>query len=195
LVATVDSVRTFGLVVVDACRNNPFLAEMRFTAGGRARVTRGLARVAAHGTTLVAFSAREGQEALDGDTTGNSPFASALAKRLATPGLEVGKLLRQIRVDVLAATEISRSQCSPATPAEDVLSLGDIDKPSEVPPARRPVLREAVMAFHRGHALPSSVLDKRPFTVARNRETHCRPRLAHSYVPKKGICPCAYFLR
>ena len=121
LVATVDGVRTFGLVVVDACRNNPFLAEMRFTAGGRARVTRGLARVAAHGTTLVAFSARDGQEALDGDTTGNSPFASALAKRLATPGLEVGKLLRQIRVDVLAATGNQQEPMfSGNMPAEDL---------------------------------------------------------------------------
>jgi hypothetical protein len=41
---------------------------------------------------------------LDGDGTANSPFATALAKRLGTPGLEVGKLLGQVRVDVLAAT-------------------------------------------------------------------------------------------
>jgi tetratricopeptide (TPR) repeat protein len=104
VVDTLSGVRTFGLIVVDACRNNPFLAQMHFTSAGRARVTRGLARVAAHGSTLVEFSAQDGQEALDGDSTGNSPFASALAKRLGTPGLEVGKLLRQVRVDVLAAT-------------------------------------------------------------------------------------------
>ena len=132
MVATVDGVRTFGLVVVDACRNNPFLAEMRLTAGGRARVTRGLARVAARGTTLVEFSARDGQEALDGDATGNSPFASALAKRLAMRGLEVGKLLRQIRVDVLAATgksagaDVLRQHAG----GRPVLSPGDIDEPS-----------------------------------------------------------------
>ena len=104
VIDTISGVRIFGLIVVDACRNNPFLAQMHFTAAGRARVTRGLARVAAHGSTLVEFSAQDGQEALDGDATGNSPFATALAKRLGTPGLEVGKLLRQVRVDVLAAT-------------------------------------------------------------------------------------------
>jgi tetratricopeptide (TPR) repeat protein len=104
VIDTISSARTFGLVIVDACRNNPFLAQMRFTSTGRGRVTRGLARVAAHGSTLVEFSAQDGQEALDGDGVGNSPFAAALAKRLATPGLEIGKLLRQVRVDVLAAT-------------------------------------------------------------------------------------------
>ena len=100
----VGGARRLGLVIVDACRNNPFLTKMRFTVASRAARTRGLARVEAHGTTLIEFSARDGQEALDGDTTGNSPFAAALAKRLTTPGLEVGKLLRKVREDVLAAT-------------------------------------------------------------------------------------------
>ena len=77
--------------------------------------------MAAHGTTLVEFSARDGQEALDGDAAGNSPFASALATRLATPGLEVGKLLRQIRVDVLAATGSQQEPMfSGNMPAEDL---------------------------------------------------------------------------
>jgi uncharacterized caspase-like protein len=67
------------------------------------------------------FSARDGQEALDGDPTGNSPFAVALAKRLGTPGLEVGKLLRQVREDVLAATEHQQEPMfSGDLPAEDV---------------------------------------------------------------------------
>jgi hypothetical protein len=103
-IETVSGARKLGLVIVDACRNNPFLTNMHFTTTARATRTRGLARVDLHGTTLVEFSAREGQEALDGDPAGNSPFAAALAKRLAEPGLEVNMLLRQVRVDVLAAT-------------------------------------------------------------------------------------------
>jgi tetratricopeptide (TPR) repeat protein len=43
VIDTLSGVRTFGLIVVDACRNNPFLAHMHFTSAGRARVTRGLA--------------------------------------------------------------------------------------------------------------------------------------------------------
>jgi hypothetical protein len=75
----------------------------------------------AHGSTLVEFSAQDGQEALDGDGPGNSPFATALAKRLVTPGLEVGKLLRQVRVDVLAATNNQQEPMfSGNLPADDL---------------------------------------------------------------------------
>jgi uncharacterized caspase-like protein len=102
--STVAGARKFGLIVVDACRNNPFLAKMQFTTQARATRTRGLARVEAAGTTLIEFSARDGQEALDGNDSGNSPFAAAFIKRITTPGLEVGKLLREVRADVLAAT-------------------------------------------------------------------------------------------
>jgi len=101
LLDAVAGARKFGLIVVDACRNNPFLAAMKATT--RAGRTRGLARVEPEGTTLVEFSARDGQEALDGDSS-NSPFAAALAKLLTTPGIEVGKLLREVRADVLTAT-------------------------------------------------------------------------------------------
>jgi tetratricopeptide (TPR) repeat protein len=104
VMSAVAGARKFGLIVVDACRNNPFLAEMQFTTQARATRTRGLARIEPQGTTLVEFSARDGQEAQDGDPTGNSPFAAAFAKLIATPGLEVGKLLRQIRADVRTAT-------------------------------------------------------------------------------------------
>lgn len=121
VMSAVSGAKKFGLIVLDACRNNPFLAEMRFTTAARGGRTRGLARVEAHGTTLVEFSAQEGQEALDGDPTGNSPFAAALAKRLATSGLEVGKLLRQVREDVLAATSNQQEPMfSGNIPAEDL---------------------------------------------------------------------------
>jgi len=121
VIAAVSGVRKLGLIVVDACRNDPFLTKMRFTAGARAAHTRGLARIVPQGTTLVEFSARDGQEAEDGDPTGNSPFAAALAKRLAAPGLEVGKLLRQVREDVLAATSNQQEPMFAGNlPAEDV---------------------------------------------------------------------------
>jgi uncharacterized caspase-like protein len=116
-----DRVGKFGLIVVDACRDNPFLADMRFTVASRAAQTRGLARIQPQGTILVEFAARDGQLALDGDATGNSPFAAALAKRLATPGLEVGKLLRLVREDVLATTARQQEPAfSGNIPAEDL---------------------------------------------------------------------------
>ena len=52
---------------------------------------------------LVAYAAKHGQVALDGES-GNSPFVTALVKRLDTPGLDISLLFRLVRDDVLAAT-------------------------------------------------------------------------------------------
>jgi uncharacterized caspase-like protein len=64
----------------------------------------GLARIEPDGGTLVAYSAKHGQIALDGKGT-NSPFARALVKRMLTPDLESRKLFGLVRDDVLAATD------------------------------------------------------------------------------------------
>jgi uncharacterized caspase-like protein len=54
--------------------------------------------------TLIAFAARAGSTASDGDSK-NSPFASALAERLATPGLDLRKAFGYVRDDVLNRQE------------------------------------------------------------------------------------------
>jgi hypothetical protein len=51
----------------------------------------------------VACAAKHGQTALDGDG-GNSPFAVAFAQRIATPNVEINKLFRLVRDDVMEAT-------------------------------------------------------------------------------------------
>lgn len=87
------------MVVLDSCRNNPFGRSWR--SGTRA-VVNGLAGVEAD-DVLVIFAAAPGQTAADG-TTGNSPFATSLAKRLPQPDTPVQLLGGLIRDDVLAAT-------------------------------------------------------------------------------------------
>lgn len=87
------------MVVLDACRNNPFGSKWR--SGTRA-VARGMAGVEAD-DVLVIFAAAPGQTASDG-TGANSPFALALARRLPEPDLPVQLLGGAIRDDVLAAT-------------------------------------------------------------------------------------------
>ena len=47
---------------------------------------------------------RHGEIALDGEGT-NSPFLASLVRRLRTPGIEINKLFRLVRDDVMAATE------------------------------------------------------------------------------------------
>ncbi len=102
------------LVFLDACRDNPVAGPMAGYAQGQAATRslgRGLAPVAAADLgplaglgTLISFSTAPGTVALDGAGQ-NSPFASALARRLTTPGLEIAELLRLVRRDVYAATE------------------------------------------------------------------------------------------
>ncbi len=87
------------MVVLDSCRNNPFGRSWR--SGTRA-VVNGLAGVEAD-DVLVIFAAAPGQTAADG-TSGNSPFATSLAKRLPQPDTPVQLLGGLIRDDVLAAT-------------------------------------------------------------------------------------------
>jgi tetratricopeptide (TPR) repeat protein len=117
LIASVEQARKLRIIVLDACRGNPFVPQMRRTAApdaitraDTARVTigtrsvgRGLGRVNVTGATLVVYSAKHGQTALDGDGA-SSPFAIALVQRIATPGVEINKLFRLVRDDVMEAT-------------------------------------------------------------------------------------------
>ncbi len=99
--AATEDARRLGLVIVDACRNNPFVERLPSNSRSMAR---GLAKVEPTGRDrLVAFAAREGTVALDGDGE-NSPYAAALIDALSAPGLEIGKLFRRVRDRVLEAT-------------------------------------------------------------------------------------------
>jgi tetratricopeptide (TPR) repeat protein len=112
-----DTARKIKLVMLDACRDNPFtprktaapevVAASMSTAGApittRSSNGRGLAEVKVTGATLVVYAAKDGQVALDGDG-GNSPFAVAVTQRVATPGVEINKIFRLVRDDVMEAT-------------------------------------------------------------------------------------------
>ncbi|MEO0918128.1 MAG: caspase family protein, partial [Pseudomonadota bacterium] len=90
------------LVIVDACRDNPFAGQMRSTSPTRS-IGRGLAAVEPSAATLVAYAAKEGTVANDGQGR-NSPYAAALLEALDEPGLEIGKLFRKVRDSVLRKT-------------------------------------------------------------------------------------------
>ncbi len=108
--AAVDHARKMRIVILDSCRNNPFpdLIDLKSaeTAGMTVDAGRGLGGLAAPSPdrgTLVAFAARDGQVAMDGDGN-DGPFALALHQKLIEPGLEISLLFRQVRDDVLAET-------------------------------------------------------------------------------------------
>ena len=99
-----ERARKLRLVILDACRDNPFANQMKRTLTVASRsVSRGLAAVEPEAGTLVVYAAKDGETALDGDGI-NSPFASAFVKNLPTPGLEVRRLFDFVRDDVMEAT-------------------------------------------------------------------------------------------
>ncbi|MGY8637022.1 caspase family protein [Bradyrhizobium sp. 14AA] len=99
----VSNTTSLGLVILDACRNNPFAARMNRSIATRASPRAGLGRIEPVGNVLVAYAARDGTTALDGDGR-NSPFAAALLRNIETPGLEVTFMFRNVRDEVMEAT-------------------------------------------------------------------------------------------
>jgi uncharacterized caspase-like protein len=99
----VGKARQLGLIILDACRNNPFASKMKRALSTRA-VERGLVRTEPTDNVLVAYAARDGTTALDG-TGRNSPFTTALLHHIETPGLEISFLFRRVRDDVMSATK------------------------------------------------------------------------------------------
>src|SRR3977135_2857426 len=103
----VEPAKQLRLIILDACRDNPFAKKMKRTAGSRA-IGRGLAKVEPSSpNTMIAFAAKAGSTASDGDSK-NSPFAAALVDHLAKPGLDLRKAFGFVRDDVLKATNNSQ---------------------------------------------------------------------------------------
>jgi uncharacterized caspase-like protein len=91
------------LVILDACRDNPFDKKMKRMVATRA-VSRGLIGVEANRpNTFIAFAAKEGSTAADG-VGEHSPFTMALLTHLATPGLDIRKAFGYVRDDVMSST-------------------------------------------------------------------------------------------
>jgi hypothetical protein len=105
ILENLDSPSRTNVIILDACRNNPFAKAFTARGGaGRAfNVSRGLAPSNPGGGTLIAYSTKPGAVALDGSGA-NSPFTEALTRHLRTPGLEVRQMLTRVRADVIAAT-------------------------------------------------------------------------------------------
>ncbi|WP_409188789.1 caspase family protein [Bradyrhizobium sp. RDM4] len=99
----VEPAKQLRLVILDACRDNPFAKTMKRTLASRA-IGRGLAKIEPTGpNTMIAFAAKAGSTASDGDSR-NSPFSTALVERLPTPGLDLRKAFGFVRDDVLKNT-------------------------------------------------------------------------------------------
>lgn len=136
LLVAVEPAKKLRLIILDACRDNPFSKTMKRSIASRA-IGRGLAKVEpASPNTMIAFAAKAGFTASDGDGK-NSPFAMALAKHLATPGLDLRKAFGFVRDDVLNATSNRQEPFVYGSLGGDDVSLVPA-KPVVVAPATNP---------------------------------------------------------
>ena len=105
LVSSADGASRLRLVILDACRDNPFNSSMRRERKVATRaVATGLGKVEPTSTdTLVAYAAKAGSTADDGDGE-HSPFTAAILKDLTIPGLDVRLAFGRVRDDVLKTT-------------------------------------------------------------------------------------------
>jgi hypothetical protein len=102
LMQSVSRATGLGIIILDACRDNPFEAKMARSKLTRT-VERGFARVEPTTNVLVAYSAKDGTTAKDGSGR-NSPYTTALLRNLDRPGLEVSFIFRNVRDEVMAST-------------------------------------------------------------------------------------------
>ena len=103
VLARLNAAGKLRIVILDACRNNPFISRMVMNLVSTRAVTRGLAPVEPTHGEVVFYAARDGNVALDGKGT-NSPFAEALVKHMDEEGIELGRFFREVTSSVLAST-------------------------------------------------------------------------------------------
>jgi hypothetical protein len=104
ILRVLEPAKSLRLVILDACRDNPFDQTMRRTLVSRA-VGRGLAKVEPATTnTLIAFAAKAGSTASDGNGP-HSPFTTALLDQLSKPGVDLRIAFGRVRDEVMVKTE------------------------------------------------------------------------------------------
>lgn len=103
ILIAIEPAKKLRLVILDACRDNPFARTMKRTVASRA-IGQGLAKVEPTSpNVLIAYSAKAGSTAADGDGK-NSPFTAALSHHLTKPGLDVRRAFGFVRDEVLKTT-------------------------------------------------------------------------------------------
>ena len=100
ILRTINYDRGLRLIILDACRNNPFRGRL-FGARDSTCGLRGIENPP--GCILLAYAAKGGTPALDGEGR-NSPYVSSLLRHIEKPGVEIVELFREIKSEVLEMT-------------------------------------------------------------------------------------------
>jgi hypothetical protein len=106
MLAEMHQAKRLRLLIVDAMRENPFLASMRVSDSRK--IERGASRVDPSSVeTLIGYAAKAGSIAGEG-VGPNSPYTAALLKYLVVPGLDIRLAFGRVRDDVLKATGMTQ---------------------------------------------------------------------------------------
>ena len=133
VMAALEGVTGVRLVMLDACRNNPFVSTMKVKTANRS-LSRGLSRVEPSVGTLVSFAAKEGTTAGDGDMQ-HSPYTSALLTAIDQPGLEINRMFRMVRDEVLASTDGKQEPYTyGSTSSAEIFLRQPVKEPVKEPP-------------------------------------------------------------
>ncbi len=125
------------IVILDACRNNPYRSAGKGIGKGLGRQD-----ASAVNNTLLAFAAAPGEEAQDGSGQ-YSPYVQALADAIVQPGQTLEQVFKTVRKSVREATGGEQEPWYNAS-LEDDLYLAGASKPSSNPPAPAPAVVTAI---------------------------------------------------
>jgi tetratricopeptide (TPR) repeat protein len=103
VIAAVGGARKLRLVMLDACRDNPFAPAMKRTIAFKL-VDKGFSNIEPGAGFMVVYAAKHGETAFDGGGV-NSPFATAVARDIREPRVEVRKVFDIVRDDVWTSTK------------------------------------------------------------------------------------------
>ena len=116
------------ILLLDACRNNPFPAINKTAGHGLAIVD---AKTGAPGT-FMSFSTSPGAEAEDGSGA-NSPYTVALLAAAKEPGLSIEDTFKRVRVSVNKATEGRQTPWDSSSLTDDFRFVGPGRRPPSLP--------------------------------------------------------------
>ncbi len=138
ILRTLENAADTRIIILDACRNNPFV---RDSASRSTAPSRGLMKMEAGVGSFIAFATEPGNVAADG-TGRNSPFTQALLRHISTPGADIHALMRAVRGDVMGSTNDTQVPWENSALLRQVF-LGPSDQRQETPQIQTPAIRKS----------------------------------------------------
>ncbi|NCQ72802.1 MAG: tetratricopeptide repeat protein [Microcystis aeruginosa W13-13] len=168
-----DAANQMNIVILDACRNNPFARKWRSSQ-------RGLAPIQSARGALIAFATEPGGVAADGEGE-NGLYTSFLLKHLKTPNLDVELMFKRVREDLVQATQNKQ------VPWEYSSLVGDFSfNPVTVAQSSQPNSTTAETYFKQGEDYRNNnQYDKA--IAAYNKAIEVNPQFAEAYLYRGGV--------